>query len=413
MCNGEAYEGGWKWYEYPTPDIDARVHRRAAHARRRGAGQEGRRRAAAADRGARPVGLDVPYVALLVPGLYRPRCDRDRGPASSGRRSWLLARPLPQIAYRARPRRQCSPTACCRPASGSSCPTSSRRRRTGSSPCGAFRRTATAGPASRSPAPCGSSTCCTGSIDSRDPLASHHQTGYIHCWFPPHFEGGSPLVDFDKLQGHLRRRRSANPAILEPGFAHLDAKTRVTKWFDDRAQAQGLAATVRLGLPPGPARLRLGGRSSKRPTTTTATSTPRRPCWPRSPASTSHRPTSTSPASASATSTARSRCATTSRSRAVDATAEWVFEYPEKSDGTRARQGALRRDPRHLLRDPRLGPDQRLADAGASWRSWGSPTSPTTRALERTRASCPDQGVTMSDLRLHGQASLRRPRRAA
>jgi len=72
-------------------------------------------------------------------------------------------------------------------------------------------------------------------IDSRDPLASHHQTGYIHCWFPPHFEGGSPFVDFEKLKATFDRVFSAK-GILEPGFEPLDAKTKVTKWFDDRAQ---------------------------------------------------------------------------------------------------------------------------------------------------------------------------------
>ena len=72
-------------------------------------------------------------------------------------------------------------------------------------------------------------------IDSRDPMTSHHQTGYIHCWFPPHFEGGSPFVDFEKLKATFDRVFSAK-GILEPGFEPLDAKTKVTKWFDDRAQ---------------------------------------------------------------------------------------------------------------------------------------------------------------------------------
>ncbi len=74
-------------------------------------------------------------------------------------------------------------------------------------------------------------------IDSRDSLASHHQTGYVDYWYAPHFEGGSALVDGAELEATFARVLS-DPGILERGFAHLDAKTRVTKWFDDRAQVK-------------------------------------------------------------------------------------------------------------------------------------------------------------------------------
>ncbi len=170
-------------------------------------------------------------------------------------------------------------------------------------------------------------------IDSRDPLASHHQTGYIHCWFPPHFEGGSPLVDRAKLEATFTRV-FGDPGILEPGFAHLDAKTRVTKWFDDRAQVKDSLLLCDWVFP----RVLNGFDSAQ-----------------ELEAADDYYGDVDAEASMLAPLTGLDittadldragerirnldralQIRNSGRSRAVDTTAEWVFEYPEKSDGTR------------------------------------------------------------------------------
>ena len=75
-------------------------------------------------------------------------------------------------------------------------------------------------------------------IDSRDPLASHHQTGLHPLLVPSALRGRLAARRPGQARGDVHAGSSASPGILEPGFAHLDAKTRVTKWFDDRAQVK-------------------------------------------------------------------------------------------------------------------------------------------------------------------------------
>ena len=234
MCNGEAYEGGWAWYQYPTPDIEAQysgeLRTRAVDGLGKQAGNELQLQIealglsgwtyltlrcwflACLDHGVtelagaelRPTELDfwlelfrtIAYREglgdLLADGLL-PACERlDLPDIVKKTAHWLE----PMWGFPShRDGRACEPQ----------------------------------------PSPLWVFDMLHWAIDSRDPLASHHQTGYIHCWFPPHFAGGSAVVDFDKLQDTFTKA-FGEPGILEPGFDHLDAKIGVTKWFDDRAQ---------------------------------------------------------------------------------------------------------------------------------------------------------------------------------
>jgi aldehyde:ferredoxin oxidoreductase len=234
MCNGEAYEGGWKWYQYPTPDMEAEYHgelrTRAVEGLGKQAGDELQLQIealglsgwtyltlrcwflACIDHGVteieglelRPTELDfwlelfrtIAYREglgdLLADGLLSA-CERLELPAVV-KKTALWLEPMWGFPSH-RDGRACEPQ----------------------------------------PSPLWIFDMLHWAIDSRDPLASHHQTGYIHCWFPPHFEGGSALVNRDKLEATFTRV-FGDPGVLEPGFDHLDAKTRVTKWFDDRAQ---------------------------------------------------------------------------------------------------------------------------------------------------------------------------------
>jgi len=74
-------------------------------------------------------------------------------------------------------------------------------------------------------------------IDSRDPMASHHQSSFVSMWFPLHHEGkaGSPDVDFNKLMATYAKT-FGTAAGMEPGFENIDDKTKLTVWLDNRAQ---------------------------------------------------------------------------------------------------------------------------------------------------------------------------------
>jgi len=74
-------------------------------------------------------------------------------------------------------------------------------------------------------------------IDSRDPMACHHQSSFVSQWFPPHYEGkaGSPDVDFNKLKATYAKLFGTADG-MEPGFEHIDAKMKLTVWLDNRAQ---------------------------------------------------------------------------------------------------------------------------------------------------------------------------------
>jgi aldehyde:ferredoxin oxidoreductase len=74
-------------------------------------------------------------------------------------------------------------------------------------------------------------------VDSRDPLASHHQSSFVSNWLPPHHEGkmGSPDTDIKKLLATYARVFGTT-AGMEPGFDNIDAKTKLAIWSDNRAQ---------------------------------------------------------------------------------------------------------------------------------------------------------------------------------
>jgi aldehyde:ferredoxin oxidoreductase len=332
MCNGEAYEGGWDWYQYPTPDIAAdytgELRTRAVEGLGKQAGDELQLQIealglsgwtyltlrcwflACLDHGVtelgglelRPTELDfwlelfrmIAYRDgvgdLLADGLL-PACERLDLPAIVVQTAHWLE---PMWGFPShRDGRACEPQ----------------------------------------PSPLWVFDMLHWVIDSRDPLASHHQTGYIHCWFPPHFSGGSAIVDRAKLEDTFTRA-FGEPGILEPGFGHLEAKTRVTKWFDDRAQVKDSLLLCDWVFP----RVLNGFDSAEElqaaddyygdvdaearmlaPLTGIAF---------------------TSEALDRAGERIRNldralHIRNHGRSRAVDETAEWVFEYPEKTDGSK------------------------------------------------------------------------------
>jgi aldehyde:ferredoxin oxidoreductase len=335
MCNGEAYEGGWNWYQYPTPAIEEKYAGELRTRAVEGLGKQGGDELqllietlglsgwsyltlrcwflACLDHGVheieglelRPTELDfwlelfrmIAYREglgdLLADGLL-PACERLELPDVVKRTAkWLE----PMWGFPShRDGRACEPQ----------------------------------------PSPLWIFDMLHWAIDSRDPLASHHQTGYIHCWFPPHYEGGSALVDRDKLEATFTRV-FGDPGILEPGFDHLDAKTRVTKWFDDRAQVKDSLLLCDWVFP----RVLNGFDSAEELAAADDYY-----------GDVDAEASMLAPLTGLELSTAdldragerirnldrALQIRNSGRSRAVDATAEWVFEYPEKSDGTRLDQ---------------------------------------------------------------------------
>ncbi len=88
MCNGEAYEGGWNWYQYPTPAIEEQY---AGELRTRAVEGLGKQ-------GGDELQLLIETLGLSGWSYLTLRCwflacldhgvARDRRPPSSGRRSW-------------------------------------------------------------------------------------------------------------------------------------------------------------------------------------------------------------------------------------------------------------------------------------------------------------------------------------
>jgi len=74
-------------------------------------------------------------------------------------------------------------------------------------------------------------------IDSRDAMASHHQSSFVVGWFPPHNEGkgGTPDSNMEKLKAAYKKAFGTSEGI-EPGFENIDGKTRLAIWQDNRAQ---------------------------------------------------------------------------------------------------------------------------------------------------------------------------------
>ena len=74
-------------------------------------------------------------------------------------------------------------------------------------------------------------------IDSRDPMACHHQSSFVAGWFPLHHEGkcGTPDSNMEKLKATYKKAFGTSNG-MEPGFDNIDAKTKLAVWQDNRAQ---------------------------------------------------------------------------------------------------------------------------------------------------------------------------------
>ena len=71
-------------------------------------------------------------------------------------------------------------------------------------------------------------------IEARDPMMYHHQSSFIQYWFPPAYGGTNENTDFDKIKATYARVFGTGETI-EPGFGAIDAKTKAAKWFDSRS----------------------------------------------------------------------------------------------------------------------------------------------------------------------------------
>jgi len=74
-------------------------------------------------------------------------------------------------------------------------------------------------------------------IDSRDPMACHHQSSFVAGWFPLHHEGkcGTPDSNMEKLRATYRKAFGTSEGI-EPGLNNIEGKTKLAVWQDNRAQ---------------------------------------------------------------------------------------------------------------------------------------------------------------------------------
>lgn len=74
-------------------------------------------------------------------------------------------------------------------------------------------------------------------IDSRDPMACHHQSSFVAGWLPLHHEGkaGTPDSNMEKLKAAYKKAFGTSEG-MEPGFDNIDGKTRLAVWQDNRAQ---------------------------------------------------------------------------------------------------------------------------------------------------------------------------------
>ncbi len=172
-------------------------------------------------------------------------------------------------------------------------------------------------------------------IDSRDPLACHHQSSFVTGWFPLHHggKGGTPDSNMEKLKAtYIKAFGTA--AGIEPGFDNIDAKTKLAVWQDNRAQVKDSLLVCDWVFP---AILR---------------------CFPSREAYLAAEdyygnihaeaellaPLTGLDVDTAFIDKAGERIRNLdralhvrnyARSRAIDATGEWLYEYPEKSDGTK------------------------------------------------------------------------------
>jgi aldehyde:ferredoxin oxidoreductase len=74
-------------------------------------------------------------------------------------------------------------------------------------------------------------------VDSRDPMACHHQSSFIAGWFPKHHEGKCGISDanLEKLRKTYIKAFGTSAGI-EPGMNNIEEQTRLAVWQDNRAQ---------------------------------------------------------------------------------------------------------------------------------------------------------------------------------
>jgi len=182
------------------------------------------------------------------------------------------------------------------------------------------------------PSPIWISTMLHWVIDTRDPLVSHHQTSFVEYWFPIHHVGGSADTDFEKVKATYARVFGSGD-VIEPGFENIDKKVKATKWFSDRAQLKDSLLMCDWCFP----RL-LSGFMTKEELNSAKdyygdVDTEAK----------LFAPLTGIDLSSSDLEKAGDRIKNIerainirndNRSREMDVTGEWLFEYPEKSDGT-------------------------------------------------------------------------------
>lgn len=84
------------------------------------------------------------------------------------------------------------------------------------------------------PSPIWIYTMCQWITATRDPLQSHHQNSFVEYWFAPHHGAGSPDTDFNKLKATYAKA-FGNGETIQPGFGALREKTRVAAYLGNRA----------------------------------------------------------------------------------------------------------------------------------------------------------------------------------
>ena len=74
-------------------------------------------------------------------------------------------------------------------------------------------------------------------VDSRDPMACHHQSSFVAGWFPKHHEGKCGISDanLEKLKKTYVKAFGTSAGI-EPGMDNIEEKIKLAVWQDNRAQ---------------------------------------------------------------------------------------------------------------------------------------------------------------------------------
>ena len=185
------------------------------------------------------------------------------------------------------------------------------------------------------PSPIWIYTMCHWITDSRDPLQSHHQSSWAEYWFPPHHGAGcgSPDTEFSKLKATFARAFGTGE-VIEPGFGHIKEKTGAAAYLGNRANLKDSLLVCDWCFP----RL-LSGFMSKEELKAA------RDYYGDLDAETKmFVPLTGLNMSTADLEKAGERVRNLdralhvrnyNRNREMDSTAEWIFEYPEKSDGSK------------------------------------------------------------------------------